>query len=43
MDWFERAEEELDYQLEQGEITIKEFNNEMRNLHEEAEELGYFN
>lgn len=31
--YLERAEEELDNQLERGEITVQEYNAEMRELH----------
>lgn len=42
MNAFERAEQDLDEALDSGELTSKEYNYEMRCLHQEAEESGYF-
>jgi hypothetical protein len=36
MDWFEKAEDELCEQLNNGEITEREFNREMHDLRDEA-------
>jgi hypothetical protein len=42
MNAFERAEQDLEEALESGDIDIKEYNYEMRCLHQEAEDAGYF-
>ena len=36
--WYERAEEELERDLEEGRLTLKEFNKSMRDLRMELEE-----
>lgn len=41
-DWVERAEEELENDLIAGMITQDEYNKFMRELHQEAEEAGYY-
>jgi uncharacterized membrane protein len=38
MGWYERAEDQLENELADGEITDKEFNDQMRDLNEEYEQ-----
>lgn len=42
MDWVTKAEEELEESYGKGEITTEEYKRFMRELHEEAEEAGYY-
>ena len=42
MDALEREEQFLDEALESGDIDSDEYNREMRYLHQEAEDSGYY-
>jgi len=41
-DWVERSEDELDKELADGLITMKEYKRYIRELREEADEAGYY-
>lgn len=41
-DWVERAEDDLDRELAEGMLTPKEYSRYLRELHQEAEEAGYY-
>lgn len=41
MDWYDKEIEALEYQLENGQITQREFNREVRLLNQDFEEQQY--